>query len=655
MKKLLLAPAMLFALTSAKAQLALENFNAAGMPAGWSMISDANVLSSTISPSWIIPKLNAAAWTKFAVATGDSAMITTSYFTPAGTADRWLITPSFNVTSPLMAITWWDDELSSSGSSPLEVWVTTATGTLTASSFTTGGTKLLSWNCAPGGFGTRGSSLAAFNGQTVRVAFRSVGNAKGFPGVDNVQTQVLPASELALLSITPTTGSYQSYGSTTGTIPVAGVVKNNAANPVTSFQVNYQVGTGAVVSQTITPSSPISALSSASFSFTTPITPTMTNQAVKVWVVMTGDAVHTNDTLSTNVAGYTTKPTKKLMFEEGTGTWCGWCVRGIVYMDSIHNAYPNNLSIAAVHNSTSDAMTVSAYDAYMGTMISGYPSVVMDRSQVYDPSQAFTAYSANNGNYGLANIVVTPTWSGTTLTVKADVTPTASTNADYRLVLVLTENRVHGTAAGYNQTDYYSVPTYGTSAGAGPMQNKEYDFTTLSSPIPAATMYYDFVARGIYPSATGDTLSVPAQMTSGTTYSYTFAPITVNPTVWNKNNMKAIVMLVNAADETVLNSQNISIVPNSINEVAVGVNNLEVYPNPSSDVTTASFNLTEQSDVTVEVVDLLGKTVKTIARKNMTAGECRVPMNVAELAAGVYMIKVSTGKGSLTQRLSVVK
>ena len=104
-----------------------------------------------------------------------------------------------------------------------------------------------------------------------------------------------------------------------------------------------------------------------------------------------------------------------------------------------------------------------------------------------------------------------------------------------------------------------------------------------------------------------------------------------------------------------MNSQNISIVPNSINEVAVGVNNLEVYPNPSSDVTTASFNLTEQSDVTVEVVDLLGKTVKTIARKNMTAGECRVPMNVAELAAGVYMIKVSTGKGSLTQRLSVVK
>lgn len=648
MKKLLLAPAMLLALTTAKAQLALENFNAAGMPAGWSMISDANVLSSTITPAWIIPKLNAAAWTKFAVATGDSAMITTSYFTPAGTADRWLITPSFNVTSALMAITWIDRELSSSGTSPIEIWVTT-TGGATAASFTTGGAKLLSFNCAPGGFASRGASLAAYNGQNVRVAFRSVGNAKGFPGVDNVQTQVLPASELELVSIAPTPGSYQSYGSTSGTIPVTGVVKNNAANPVTSYQINYQVGTSPVVSQTITPTTPISALSSASFSFTTPITPTMTNQAVKVWIVMSGDAVKTNDTLATNVAGYTTKPTKKLMYEEATGTWCGWCVRGIVYMDSIHNAYPNGVSVAAVHNSTSDAMTVSAYDAYMGTMISGYPSVVLDRTTVYDPSQAFTAYAANNGNFGVANIAITPTWSGTTLSVKADVTPTANTNADYRLVMVLTENRVHGTTAGYNQANYYS----GGSSGA--MQNKEYNFVTLGNPVPAANMYYDFVARGIYPSTTGIAGSLPTQMTAGTTYSYSFAPMTIDPLVWNKNNMKAIVMLVNGADETVLNTQNISIVPNSINEVVVGVNNLDIYPNPSSDVTTASFNLTEQSDVTVEVVDLLGKTVKTIARKNMTAGECRVPMNVAELAAGVYMIKVSTEKGSITQRLSVVK
>ncbi|MDI9320593.1 MAG: choice-of-anchor J domain-containing protein [Phycisphaerales bacterium] len=623
---------MLLAMSSANAQLALENFNAAGMPSGWTMISDANVLASTITPAWIIPKLNAAAWTKFPIATGDSGMITTSYFTPAAAADRWLITPSFNVTSALMAITWNDNEMSSSGASPIEVWVST-TGGATAASFTT---KLLSFDCAPVGFAVRGASLAAFNGQSVRVAFRSVGNAKGFAGIDNVQTQVLPSIELALNSITPVSGTLQSYGSTTGTIPVSGVVKNNGATTVTSYKVNYQVGTGAVVSET--KSASISALGTASFSFTTPITPTMSNVPVKVWVELAGDAVKTNDSLSTRVAGYTTKPTKKLLYEEATGTWCGWCPRGAIYMDSIYHKYPNNVSVVAVHNG--DGMTVGAYDSYIGTFVGGYPSMVVDRRLEADPNQAFTIYGTESTKYGLADMVLTTTVSGTSATIKVDVKPTASTNADYRLVLVITEDRV----TGYSQANYYS-------GGAVAMKNKEFDFVTLPDPVPASIMKYDFVARGIYPSPTGTAGSLPATMTSGMTYSYTFPAVTIDPT----KSMRAIVLLVNGSDESVLNTQNIYLPTVSIKEVAAGVNSIQVYPNPASEVLTTKFTLENQSNVSIEIVDMLGKVVKTIATKNLTAGTYEVPTNVAEMASGIYLVKITTDGGSITERFSVAK
>lgn len=635
MKKILLASALALSLPSAKAQLALENFNAAGMPSGWSMISDANVLTSTITPAWIIPKLNAAAWAKFPVATGDSGMITTSYFTPAGTADRWLITPTFNVTSALMAITWDDNEMSSSGTSPLEIWVST-TGGATAASFTT---KLLTFNCTPGGFAVRGASLGAFNGQSVRVAFRSVGNAKGFPGIDNVQTQVLPATELELKSISPVAGSIASYGLTTGTIPVTGVVKNNGATTVSSYKVSYQVGTGAIVTET--KSASISALSTGTFTFTTPITPTMANVPVKVWVELTGDAVKTNDSLATRVAGYTTKPSKKLLYEEGTGTWCGWCPRGAIYMDSIYHAYPNNVSVVAVHNG--DPMTISAYDSYIGGFISGYPSVVIDRRLVGDPSAAFTAYATENSKYALANIVLTKTVTGATATIKADVTPTASTNADYRLVLVITEDRV----TGYSQANYYS------GGGSGAMKNKEFDFAALGNPVPAATMKYDFVARGIYPNPTGTAGSLPVTMTAGTTYSYTFPAVTIDPT--KLANYRAIVMLVNASDESVMNTQSTPLKNVSINEVAVGVSNIQVYPNPASTVLTTKFSLENQSNVSIEIVDMLGKVVKTISNKSLTAGTYEVPTNVAELANGIYLVKVTTENGSISERFSIAK
>ncbi|GAA4451128.1 T9SS-dependent choice-of-anchor J family protein [Rurimicrobium arvi] len=643
MKKLLLAPALLLAMHSANAQLALEGFNAATLPSGWMLFGDGSTVSTSITPTYIQAKLNASAWALFTKATGDSALISTSYYTGTATADRWVATPAFMVPSTTPVLKFDMGDLSSSGTSPVQILVSN-TGGGTKADFTTSLGTI--YNTA--GFTSYSVDLSSFAGQNIKVAFRNIGKAQGFPGLDNVQTATATsAPDLVLESITPTLGSAAAYAATGSPIAVSGVITNNDIKAVSSFNVCYQLGTGAVVREPKTLTTPF--WGTYSFTFTTPVTAPAANTDLKIWIELTGDMNHTNDTLKTKVAGYTTKTAKKVFMEEATGTWCGWCPRGLVYMDSIYHKYPSGVAIAAVHNA--DPMTVSAYDSYISSMVSGYPNMIVDRMYSDDPSGAFDYYSMLSGNYGLADITVTPTITGgNTLTVKADVKPTAQTNNDYKLALVLTEDRVSGTTSGYAQTNYYS----GVTLPAYKMTNTEYNFNTLPSPVPAATMKFDFVARGIYPTTTGAAGSLPTAMTAGTSYSYTFSAVTLSST-WNKAKMKAIVLLMNSADNTVINAQVVPIVSASVSEQTAGVNSINIFPNPAADVINAEFTLENKSNVSMEIIDLMGKVVKTIPAQSLNAGTYQVPTSVSDLANGVYVLKIMTENGNATQRFSVTK
>lgn len=642
MKKLLLVPTVMAAMGTAKAQLALQNFNAAGLPVNWVNLNvDGKTISSALNAT-IVAKLGVDGWMKWPRATGDSMMISTSLFTPAGTADRWLITPSFTV--PASSAISFVDALAYSAagkSETLEIWISPTAGA-TKADFTT----KLATITPVGVYTTDRVSLAAYSGQTVRIGFREAGNDAGVLAVDDVQTVTASAAvDMGLTSVSPTAGDAASFNTVGGNITISGVAKNFDITAVSSFTVKYQVGAGTPVSQVITPTAPF--VGSYAFSFTAPAIAPATQTNVKVWVEIAGDTKASNDTLTTKIGGYTTKPTKKIFMEEATGTWCGWCPRGLVYMDSIYHKYPNGVVVAAVHNA--DPMTVSAYDSYISSLVSGYPNMVVDRMYANDPSTAFSYYTLLNANYGLAKIDITPTLTGSNLSVQAKVTPTASTTSEYRLMLVLTEDRVSGTTTAYNQRNYYSA--YAT------MKNTEYDFYTLPDPVPASKMKYDFVARGVYPGVGGASGSLPTSMTAGTSYTYTFPTLTLDPT-WNANNIKAVVVLLNASTgsaTTALNVESKLIKTNSINEQTSGVSGVNIYPNPAKDVVTADFELSQKSTVRISVVDMMGKVVKTLPAQELSAGSYQVPTSVSELASGVYTMKIATDSGELTQRFSVVK
>ncbi len=70
---------------------------------------------------------------------------------------------------------------------------------------------------------------------------------------------------------------------------------------------------------------------------------------------------------------------------------------------------------------------------------------------------------------------------------------------------------------------------------------------------------------------------------------------------------------------------------------------LSVFPNPVWHSATVRLVLDAAADVTVEVLDMLGRRQSTIHRGTLAAGETRLPVDVGGLAPGVYVVRVSGG------------
>ena len=126
---------------------------------------------------------------------------------------------------------------------------------------------------------------------------------------------------------------------------------------------------------------------------------------MKVITQLSGDEEPANDILNTTFSIVEYIPPKMVVGEEGTGTWCGWCVMGIVYMDSMNMKYPETWIGIAVHNG--DPMIVDEYDAGIDPLIEyTYPGALADRAIYTDPSYLEAAYLERMNKIAPAGITI---------------------------------------------------------------------------------------------------------------------------------------------------------------------------------------------------------------------------------------------------------
>ncbi|MEE9457601.1 MAG: T9SS type A sorting domain-containing protein [bacterium] len=79
------------------------------------------------------------------------------------------------------------------------------------------------------------------------------------------------------------------------------------------------------------------------------------------------------------------------------------------------------------------------------------------------------------------------------------------------------------------------------------------------------------------------------------------------------------------------------------------------FPNPARETTTIAFTLAEAGDVTLEVFDLSGRKVATVAEGHRRVGENEATLDASTLAAGVYIYRLRAGDKVAAKRLAVVK
>jgi hypothetical protein len=80
-----------------------------------------------------------------------------------------------------------------------------------------------------------------------------------------------------------------------------------------------------------------------------------------------------------------------------------------------------------------------------------------------------------------------------------------------------------------------------------------------------------------------------------------------------------------------------------------------VFPNPAINTLNVEVSLEKPETVNVEVFDILGQRVKIEQFNSIGSGVTTVPMNVSDLAAGTYTIRISSDSAESVKRFNVSK
>ena len=78
-------------------------------------------------------------------------------------------------------------------------------------------------------------------------------------------------------------------------------------------------------------------------------------------------------------------------------------------------------------------------------------------------------------------------------------------------------------------------------------------------------------------------------------------------------------------------------------------------PNPFNPSTQLEYNLSEDADIELQVFNIVGQRVLTLQSGHMTAGKHQVEFNGSDLASGLYLVNLNTGKEMKTIKLMLMK
>lgn len=229
---------------------------------------------------------------------------------------------------------------------------------------------------------------------------------------------------------------------------------------------------------------------------------------------------------------------RRMVMEEATATWCGWCPQGIVAIDGLKRDFPDNFLAIAIHGNGDKMAYIDEY----GLQVNGYPSAFLNRQST---SVDYSWLKRQIEKAGLTTDKMVRIDSVTY--VEADEAYKVYTttrvanlleNAQLRLVYVVTEDSV----GPYKQTNNFAGESEEMSG-----------FENLPTKVE---MLYSDVARFIYPNCDGLEGSVPSTLEACKDYAYA-ANVSANFNCDDYGKLQLTVMLYDAATNTIVNADRI--------------------------------------------------------------------------------------------------
>ena len=285
--------------------------------------------------------------------------------------------------------------------------------------------------------------------------------------------------------------------------------------------------------------------------------PAGSSMTYKIWVEAGGKRYDTQATVSSHY--------NKVVSEELTGTWCGWCIRGIVTLEEMKELYPESFIGIAVHSG--DFLEADGYAEYIKDISAstGFPYSITcrDRSAAGDPAKIPTFYErkANADIKGCVDLELSA--DDEECMAKSNVVLNENiSDGRYRMSYVIVENDVFEEQnPNYRQLNYYA------GGENGPMGGYE------DMPELLVNYHFNDVARGIIGDVSGIDESLPYVMDMGKEYTHEVT-FSLPQEVINPDNVYIVAMLIDGRNGSIVNADMKKLtleIPSVITDVDAGL------------------------------------------------------------------------------------
>ncbi len=364
-------------------------------------------------------------------------------------------------------------------------------------------------------------------------------------------------------------------------IMIEGRIYNHGTTPISSYSFTYEING---VTQSVNLKASIRADHwgrSSKVGFT--LDPIDEAGSYPLTVTVTGVNISENEDAAPTRTGLVHimdfVPVHRALVEEYTGTWCGWCTRGLVAMKKLAETYGDDFIGVAYHNS--DPMEIMTE---FPSNVQGFPSAFIERYYDVDP---YYGYESNGfgikdvidyvmSQLAVADINVKAEWADEAKSeLKATVESTFVMDADgndYGIEVMLVEDDMYGPAGtNWDQHNYYADmdDEYSSDPDLGPLCE-----------LPDVISDYHFndvlvATSGVIEESLPE--SIVANTPNNSEYSFYVDYIyntSYEPIIQDKEKLHVVAIVVEKATGKVLNAAKGKVGDAAVNEI--GADNKEI-------------------------------------------------------------------------------